>query len=187
MKTNKYQELLIRLKSCRIISGFKSARSFADTFSVPLKTYSQHESGARKIPLENLVEYASNLKIDPYWLLTGEGFPSGSDELNEIIGEYLFANHDQRLVLPKLYIDKKSQVDGKLLTNILSKLIELISNNNIKINCFDLVEFAYSVYNNIIDTSADEKTKNKLIDLATNSLLTGTQAAKNNYKNIKTS
>lgn len=185
MNKNSYSELLIRLKSCRVISGFKSARLFANAFSIPIKTYSQHESGIRKISIDILIEYASYFRIDPYWLLTGQGFPSETDELNDAICKYLYNNYNIKLSLPKLYLDKKCQIDGKLITNVLLKLIDVVSKNSININCIDLVEFAYSVYNSLVDSSSDEQTKNNLIDLATKSLLTASQSVKIDTNKIK--
>ena len=170
---NKYKELLIRLKTCRIIAGFKSARLFATTFSIPEKTYSQHENGKRKLSIDSLLIYSTVLKINPLWLLTGEGFPSDSDEFNNSINEYLTINYNQRVVLPKLSHDQKCQIDSKLLTEVLSKITEIISHHNIDIDHEDIIEFAYSVYNSIIGTNANSETKANLIDLATKSLLAG--------------
>ena len=42
-------------------------------------------------------------------------------------------------------------------------------------NCDDLVDFAYSVYNNIINTDIDSKSRKNLIKLATSSLVKGNQ------------
>ncbi len=184
MLSNRYSELLIRLKTCRILSGFKSARAFTTAFSLSSKTYTQYESGQRKISLENLIEYSKCLRIDPYWLMSGEGFPSQSDELNNNIYEYLNTNYNISTILPKLYSDKKSQLDGQLLTSILSKLFDLVSKNNIETDCYDLVEFAYSIYNSIIDSTVDQQTKDKLVDLATNSLLTAKHAIRKESKKI---
>jgi hypothetical protein len=185
--TDKYHELTLRLKACRVTAGFKSARNFSTAYGIPEKTYSQHENGKRKIPIESLLDYSEYLKVNPFWLLSGEGFPSDCDDFNNEVYEYLYLQHGQKLVLPKLHIDKKSQIDGKLLADVLSSSIEVVSKNNIKMDYDKLIEFAYSVYNSIIDTSTDEKTRANLINLATKSLLTGSNSQIGEIKNIKTS
>ena len=61
-----------RLKESRIKQGFFSARAFASHNSIPDSTYTQHESGKRKMSIETLIKYCKLLNIEPLWLITGK-------------------------------------------------------------------------------------------------------------------
>ncbi len=69
------QKIAMRLRAVRKEGGFKTEKSFAEKYSIPLTTYSQHETGKRKIPVETLVGYCKKLSANIGWVLTGVGEP----------------------------------------------------------------------------------------------------------------
>lgn len=60
-----------RLRQARRQNGFLSARNFALHHNIPDSTYTQHESGKRKMSVSTMLHYCKLLDIDPFWLLTG--------------------------------------------------------------------------------------------------------------------
>ena len=81
-------DIPMRLKIARIASGYKTARELTEKYTIPASTYSQHENGKRTLSLENIVGYSELFKVDPTWLITGQGDPCGeygSKELEEKI------------------------------------------------------------------------------------------------------
>ncbi|MCC2666663.1 MAG: family transcriptional regulator [Gammaproteobacteria bacterium] len=75
MPTQLTEELSKRLRAARKAAGFKSAKEFAKEYGVPVSTYSQHETGKRSISSDLIMNYSAYFKINPSWLLTGEGEP----------------------------------------------------------------------------------------------------------------
>jgi len=70
-----------RLKWARRQAGFSSAAAFARAVGIPEVTYRAHEKGPRITGGRGLSEaaargYASTLRVNWAWLLTGEGTPS---------------------------------------------------------------------------------------------------------------
>ena len=61
-----------RLKQARIAAGFKTAKQFADTHSIPQPTFALHESGRRGLTREVATAYAGWLGVSVEWLLTGK-------------------------------------------------------------------------------------------------------------------
>jgi len=62
-----------RLKSARIVRGFKNAKKAALYFGWIYETYSQHENGTRGLTSKRAEVYAKAFRVSPGWLLTGEG------------------------------------------------------------------------------------------------------------------
>lgn len=73
-----------RLKIARKANGFKTAKEFSEKYSIPTSTYNQHEGGKRTLSIENLINYAYMLNIDPTWLLTGQGNPCENEVFSDI-------------------------------------------------------------------------------------------------------
>ena len=69
------QVMAMRLRAARKAAGFKTEKSFARKYHIPITTYSQHETGKRKMMPEVIMDYSLKLEINPGWLLTGEGEP----------------------------------------------------------------------------------------------------------------
>jgi hypothetical protein len=65
----------LRLKVARFVMGYQSAKAFAEAFDVRYTTYTHHEQAKKTVTLQRAYQYASFLKIDPIWLLTGRGDP----------------------------------------------------------------------------------------------------------------
>lgn len=60
-----------RLRLARQTAGFKTARAFAQTYSIAQSTYSQYETGKRRFSVDILVQFSEYLNINPNWLLFG--------------------------------------------------------------------------------------------------------------------
>lgn len=69
------QQIAMRLRAMRKEAGFKTGKSFAQKYGIPLTTYSQHETGKRKIAIEILIDYCFKLNANAGWVLTGTGEP----------------------------------------------------------------------------------------------------------------
>lgn len=70
-------QICCRLKQARIEAGFATAKIFAETFNLKISTYALHEAGTRGMSLDVIELYASLLKININWLLTGVTMPDG--------------------------------------------------------------------------------------------------------------
>lgn len=67
------QKIAMRLRATRKEAGFKTGKSFAQKYGIPLTTYSQHETGKRRIAIEILIDYCFKLNANVGWVLTGAG------------------------------------------------------------------------------------------------------------------
>ncbi len=70
-----------RLRTARKQSGYKSSREFALKYGIPESTYSQHETGKRKIRIATLLRYCEFLSISPGWIIVGEDHYKNSNLL----------------------------------------------------------------------------------------------------------
>lgn len=61
-----------RLRSARRHQGYPSASAFALQRNIPLSTYSQYETGKRRLSSALIVYFCDLLRVSPTWLLTGE-------------------------------------------------------------------------------------------------------------------
>ena len=71
------EELKDRLRWARERAGFKSASDAARHLRVSEPTYLGHENGSRGA-VRNIQKYARAFRVNPVWLLTGNGEPTGS-------------------------------------------------------------------------------------------------------------
>ena len=60
-----------RLRIARKKAGDRPARAFANTHKIPYVTYSQHETGNRRLSPDAILKYAEMLNTSAAWLLTG--------------------------------------------------------------------------------------------------------------------
>ncbi len=68
-----------RLTWARIQRNFDDATSAARELGMKPPTYLAHENGSRGFPVDRVLRYATFFRVDPNWLLTGNGDPkSGS-------------------------------------------------------------------------------------------------------------
>ena len=75
-----------RLLDARLRAGFETASDAAARFGWNKFTYLSHENGNRNITIKKAREYAKAFKVDPTWLLTGEGdagIELGPDQADE--------------------------------------------------------------------------------------------------------
>jgi len=70
-----------RLKQARGRAGFDNATAAAIRFGWIIPTYLAHENGSRGFGIERAQLYAHAFKVDPAWLLTGQGRPSPTDKV----------------------------------------------------------------------------------------------------------
>lgn len=175
-----------RLKVARITAGYKSPRAFATQNSFPEVSYTQHESNKRKMTAESILEYTQALSVNVSWILTGEGFPSKQQDRNNKIIQYLFEHKSelsQHITMPSIDKTQICSVDVTILHNILSKLIATVTKNKLNLDCDDLLDFAYKLYNNVSSTT-DVSSRNKMIEIATESLVSANNLS-DKAQNIK--
>ncbi|MCD6038690.1 MAG: family transcriptional regulator [Gammaproteobacteria bacterium] len=80
------QEIAMRLRALRKEAGFKTEKSFAEKYGIPLTTYSQHETGKRRISAETCINYCVKLNANVCWMLTGAGDPFAKPSTTMQIG-----------------------------------------------------------------------------------------------------
>ena len=149
-----------RLKVARKSAGFRSASAFAECQSIPISTYSQHETGKRVLSADMLMHYSQLFKVSPGWLLTGEQFSGSSAGIVE----------DMPVIQGKIAL-----VEMDLFMAVLTRLVPLFSKSNRAIGDKALLDFAIEVYNGIITTSATDDAKLAMINLSVRSLERGAQ------------
>lgn len=62
-----------RLREARVAAGFDTAADAARAWGWRIPTYQAHENGNRGVPSKKVRLYAGAFKVNPMWLLTGEG------------------------------------------------------------------------------------------------------------------
>lgn len=67
-----------RLKLARGRAGYADATAAARRFGWTISTYLAHENGSRGFGVDRAKVYAEAFKVNPGWLLTGEGSPASS-------------------------------------------------------------------------------------------------------------
>jgi transcriptional regulator with XRE-family HTH domain len=160
------KEIAERLKSARKAMGYPSARNFAKFHKIPESTYSQHESGKRLLNLKTLFNYSYLLSINHEWLLTGKGeFLSQINKEDNVFSK--------KRVLKPISKDTCSYVNVTLLSEIFMETIPHIDKNKIQSEYNTIVNYCYTVYNNLFLSSANKKTKKTMIQLAALSLHNG--------------
>ena len=167
-----------RLMAARQVD-YNSARSFAMAFSIPVTTYSQHETGKRALGVSALLEYSEKLKVNPAWILTGKGLPYPNDEQGltkqAALYQYLSASDKEELFCTEqnfLIKGEVAEVDVALLKAVLKKVVANAA--SIQLSDEELVAFTLETYNSIVQTSASLEDKMCMIELSVNSLVRGT-------------
>ena len=169
-----------RLAAARKVD-YGSARSFAVAFTIPVTTYSQHETGKRALGVSALLEYSDNLKVSPAWVLTGRGLPYPNDE-NGLVKQAALYQHLSAVDKEELYCTEQAflikgevaEVDVELLKQELKKIIASVS--LIQLNDEELVAFALETYNSVVQTSASLNDQVCMVELSINSLIRGTES-----------
>jgi transcriptional regulator with XRE-family HTH domain len=144
-----------RLRAARKAAGFNTSKAFLKKYKVPASTYSQHESGSRT-PDDKMLQYYSKIfEINFNWLKSGGGQPfnhSAPSKMN-IMEEELFD-------LNMLKLTKKQpvkQINQKLLTKILSDIIDFRTVIKSKKLISAIVKDAVKIYSNIITHANDNQ------------------------------
>lgn len=169
-----------RLKIARIASDFKTAKEFAEKNKIPVTTYSQHERGVRALSIENLINYAALTKIDPSWLLTGEGNPCESEDFPDL--EKRIIEEQEKLwrkgeldasMIPLASFEKRySNVNVILLKKILEEILPLLKEIPAS-KTSDAIEFCFDLYNKIITTNSNDQEKENLVRICLESFFKG--------------
>ena len=131
-----------RLKEARVKSGYSSARSFAKIHSISDSTYTQHESGKRKMGLSTLIHYSNLLNTSAFWMITG----LVSNEKEFLPSLYIFSDKQDSLenssykinleLLTKIYFlltvkYKELEVQYSILLNTTLVIYNSIANNHL--------------------------------------------------------
>jgi transcriptional regulator with XRE-family HTH domain len=174
------KNISVRLKISRIASGHKTAKDFTEKHSISASTYCQHELGKRSLSIENLLNYADLTRVDPAWLLTGQGNPCGEygdkDLENQILKEQarlentgkLKSNQIPQIELAQLY----SRVNIAIFKKILQELLPLIKNIP-ESKSDEVINFCFELYNRIISTNVEGEERAKFIRICLESFFNG--------------
>lgn len=176
------ETIAARLVAARQVD-YNSARSFAMAFSIPVTTYSQHETGKRALGVAALLEYSDYLKISPAWVLTGKGLPYPNDE-NGIEKQAALYQYLSSVDKDELYCTEQSflikgevaEVNVALLKAVLKRIVASVA--SIQLDDEDLVAFALETYNSVVQTSASFDDQVCMVDLSINSLIRGSSSAR---------
>lgn len=174
---NKLSEQIgLRLRIARRAANYRSARSFAFKHNIPESTYSQHETGKRALNSEVLVRYSKLLNIDIGWLLTGEGAICPHQIKDELISSEMqnLKNYLDGSIntIPPIK-DRIALVDMDLFFDILRAIAVTFSNDKIRVGYEELLEFCIKVYNNVVSSAANEKSRKAFIEFSISSLKHG--------------
>ena len=169
-----------RLKIARVASGYKTARELTEKYAIPASTYSQHENGKRTLSLENIISYSELFKVDPTWLITGQGDPCGeygSKELEEkILAEQERLGQTGELdayAIPTISLEHKySMVNTSVLKKILLQLLPVLKQIP-EPNMEESLDFCFDLYNKIIVTNADGEERSRIIGVCLESFFKG--------------
>ena len=102
------EKIAMRLRAARKEAGFKTRKSFAEKCGIPVTTYSQHETGKRKLSIETLIDYCIKLNTHVIWMLTGVGNPW--DKQQPIEKWYTAMQPDAPKTLPKEHLETFKKV-----------------------------------------------------------------------------
>jgi transcriptional regulator with XRE-family HTH domain len=163
------EEIAKRLKAARKAAGFKSAKDFAKTRSIPLSTYSQHETGKRSINAELIISYSSQFQVNPSWLLTGDGEPYFEDNQKDkiaIIDREIFSISPKMQEKPNQY----HHSDLELLKKILLMAGPFFEDKSIKLSYSELIHHCFEIYDSVSRLTADTEEKDKIINLTLSTL-----------------
>lgn len=148
-----------RLRASRKIAGYQTLKEFCEKFNIPDSTYSQHETGARKIKEEVLENYANLLEVNYHWLLNGLGEPfkmaTDNNEVNHIF------QHELKNVKTR---PKNTEFDKKLFAHILESFFIMQKEQSLDVEPKITSNMLIEVYSDIISTSDDPKVKRKLVE-----------------------
>lgn len=140
------KQIAKRLREARLKAGFKSLKDFTVLNSIPLSTYSQHETGKRAINAELILIYSELLDINPDWLLTGNNQNLETTEMQA------------KELLKIIFLETES----------------LFYDNSIKLSYRELIDYCFDIYNVVSPLTINIEEKKNIIKLSINSIQLGT-------------
>ena len=172
-----------KLKSARCLAGYKSAKAFALNNDIPYITYSQHESGKRKLSAEVVLKYAKLLDVDVNWLLDQE--ISSSTASNKQLSPQEFKKYinQNKTDLAYTKIDSTSstvahEIDIELMQQIAYSVEESFNKEKLDILFNELLLMSSEIYNEVITGNLDYETRTILINTAVKSYKHGLRKQK---------
>ena len=169
------KEIGQRLRTARFAAGYRSARDFTTQFSIPESTFSQHETGARSIKIDQARQYCEYLRVDLSWLLTGHSAQIDREQLQqlEIQAEKLLVRQKRNLETISVGRDEAQLVHIDVLFEIFRACVPVFKQVKPNFQFEEIIEFCMDVYNSIVSTSADLASKDAMIQLSVSSLKRG--------------
>ncbi len=167
------EDIAKRLRAARKAAGFKAAKDFANQYSIPLSTYSQHETGKRSINAELIINYSSYFQINPYWLLTGNGEPFFGDEMKD---RKAIIERENFSISPKINQQQNKynhQIDLALLKKILLAAEPLFEDKSLQLSYPGLIDHCFEIYDTVSTLAAEMEEKEKIIQLTLSSIRRG--------------
>lgn len=178
------EQVGLRLKIARKTAGYKTAIDFAQASGIAKSTYAQHEKGSRSLNAEQLMDYADKLKVNPGWLLTGNGHPCPLCEDKQVRK----AKIDKEITilqengkLPTIAYpliaeeDDSALINMKLFSEILSQTIGEVFSRQFPIQANDLIGFCIEIYNSVAFLQDNNKDREKIVQLSVHSMLLGSK------------
>lgn len=174
---NEKQAIANRLQAARKALGYRSARSFSLKNEQPVTTYRQHETGDRKLDAISIRKYCASMGVHESWLLTGSGQVLKPEMLSKItnddfynkLNELLKTTHFSRS--PGIINDRYSIVDIELYNTIIRSVFKKVYLHENEIDVDVIIAFCLKVYNDVVSISADDNTKEKMVELACESFM----------------
>ena len=186
MEKNITVAIALRLRVARKASGYKTSKEFAKKHNIAPSTYSQHETGKRLLSIESLLSYGETMEVNPSWILTGEGPPcfanTGDNDRESKILKAIRSLEEAGEIraAPGALITnaRYSNIDIMLFKSLLLAIIPFLKNFNDNIAHEHFIDFSFQVYNQVVMTNVDSKTKRALIEISVQSFFKGMEASR---------
>lgn len=83
MRVSKPKDVGLRLANVRAHKGL-SQKGLGEALDISWRTYQNYEVGHRDMSAEFLITFSEYFKINPHWIMFGEGRSNQVDELDEL-------------------------------------------------------------------------------------------------------
>lgn len=158
-----------RLKKVRLASGYRTASIFCETHHIPLSSYNMYETGRRVISPKIAKKYANILKINPQWLLNGDGAPYPDHQPSEdVLTEKEFfklINYSGNSKIPFIKSDTHP-INSQLYCKIFEAIIHVLSEHHCSLDVRHASQYATEIYQDILQSSEVYEEQLAMIHLA---------------------
>ncbi len=155
-------QIASKLKEARKIAGYNSAKEFAKEQGIAYQTYTQHESGKRRLTSDTIEKYARILQVSPSFFFSAENNtayynePLSPDE----ISSFTTTRTPQFISKTKA---THSVCDKSLFMSIVERITDQIKASTLTYTYLEITEISIDIYNHIISISEDKTIQHKMI------------------------